>query len=131
MKTYTETQSDLVTQDELDLLSKVRKAVEKLPDIEDLGVDHRGEKVILSCHILARAVGKIFGLKIVDGFFYPTFSHSWLVTKRGNVIDVYPVGIVGGPIFVHSIVASRRGNKYCLYEPKSTKFISRDTRGIE
>jgi hypothetical protein len=81
------------------MLRRVQKAVTVLPDL-DFGHDEAGRKIVLSCHILARAVGKAFGLRHVDGYFYPNFQHSWLTTDAGNVIDVYPVGILGGPILV-------------------------------
>ena len=37
----------------------------------------------MSCHILARAVKHAFAdaqLTVVDGFYHPTFSHSWFNT---------------------------------------------------
>ena len=50
------------------------------------------------CHELARAVGKMLGLEVVDGK-YGAVDHSWLVTRRGaeevqtmTVLDVYAVG---------------------------------------
>ena len=34
----------------------------------------------------------------------PNFEHSWLVTPNKNIIDVYPIGILGRPILVDKIV---------------------------
>lgn len=129
MKTYLEEQTDRVPQTEQDIFRAVRRAVNSLPDEMPLGRGPDG-KVILSCHILARAVGRVFGLKCVDGFFHPTFQHSWLVTPSGNVIDVYPVGILGGPILADRIHVCRRpdegaaGHCYGLYIPRKTRQIS-------
>lgn len=44
------------------------------------------------CHELARAVGSILRLKVVDGIVINSAgltAHSWLVTAKGNVLDVY------------------------------------------
>lgn len=89
----------LIAQEDAELFAKIQRVVEKFPDI-DFGKGETGEKLDLSCHILARAIGKVFGLRHVDGYFYPNFKHTWLVTGNGNVIDVYPVGMLGGPILV-------------------------------
>lgn len=128
MITYLEQQRDRLPQEELAKFLQVRAAVQRLPDRLDLGRD-----VVLSCHVLARAVGRVFKLRVEDGFFHPTFQHSWLVTPSGCIIDVYPVGIVGGPIIADRIHRNcdgldcrRRGLPvYGLYVPLSTRFISR------
>jgi hypothetical protein len=67
-----------------------------MPDLE-LGVDEDGDLITLSCHMLARAVAKIFPVKVRDGYFAGRFSHSWVETEHGSVIDVYPVAVIGGP----------------------------------
>lgn len=85
--------------EDIKIFKKIKRVVEQLPDL-DYGVNEKGEKILLSCHILARALAKIFLLKYVDGYFYPTCEHTWLITKDKNVIDVYPVAILGGPIIV-------------------------------
>ena len=88
-----------VQEEDLVIFKKIRNAVLKLPDI-NLGVDEEGDKILLSCHILARAVARVFLLKYVDGFFIPNFCHSWVLSPNSHVIDVYPVGILGGPILM-------------------------------
>ena len=92
-----------VNKEDIVLFGKIRQAILKLPSID------LGEKVPLSCHMLARAIGQIYELKVADGFFYPNFIHSWCTTKHENVIDVYPVGIVSGPILMtgHSMGPAR------------------------
>lgn len=75
--------------------------------------------MVLSCHILVRAAAKVYNLKYQDGFFPAIgFEHSWLLTPTGNVIDVYPVGIVGGPIMIDPTVG------HLIYLPKSIRSIS-------
>ena len=88
-----------ISNEEFRLFTEVRELVTKLPDI-DLGVDHFDHKIELSCHMLARAVAEIFSLEFVDGYFTDGYCHSWILTKKGNIIDVYPVAILGGPILM-------------------------------
>jgi hypothetical protein len=90
--------------DELEAFEIIRKDVLALPDL-DLGYKENGEKVVLSCHILSYAVKRTHGgmgggLTYEEGRFLDGFDHSWLVTRNSHIIDVYPVGIVGGPIMV-------------------------------
>ena len=87
--------------DDIELFEKIRNAVNLLSDL-DLDRDEDGLPVILSCHILCRAVANVFSLKCVDGYFYSNAQHSWVLTPNQNIIDVYPVGIFGGPILVHN-----------------------------
>ena len=82
-----------ISPEEIELLQKIKLIVALLPDL-----DLNGEKI--SCHLLARAIGQIFNLRWVDGYFYPSYQHSWLLTNEGNILDVYPIAIVGGPILV-------------------------------
>jgi hypothetical protein len=78
----------------------VERLVNKLPDI-DLGKDEIGRPVVLTCHILAIALGLVIPLcKVVHGHYLRFYQHSWLLGPDSNVIDPYPVGILGGPIMV-------------------------------
>ena len=114
-----------ITDEEMALFEKVRLAVASMPDV-DLGIDEKGEPVILSCHVLARAVAKVFSLQYVDGYFYRRYDHSWIETPSGNIIDIYPVAIIGGPIMMdgnNGMIAQQ------LYSPDSTRKISRGKFG--
>ncbi len=114
-KTYVES---ITSPAELGIFSSIERIMNHFPEDNDYGINHRGESVILSCHIVARAISKIFpSLIVVDGFFHPVFEHSWLETKGANVIDVYPVGMIGGPIFVDRVVAGKF-SKHALYKPQ-------------
>ncbi|HTX87261.1 MAG TPA: hypothetical protein VMC41_04335 [Candidatus Nanoarchaeia archaeon] len=86
-------------QDEVEIFFKIKQVVDNLPDII-LGNNENGEEITLSCHLLARAVGKVFGLKYVDGHSFPRYQHTWLITSHRNIIDVYPVATLGGPIML-------------------------------
>ena len=128
---------------DLDLFQFITTVVGLLPD-GSLGKDVCGTPVVLSCHILVRALVRVIrkmpefkahAPRVVDGYFHPNFQHSWLQTASGNVIDVYPVGILGGPLYVNSIhcrdfklkwVAGMRvRTSYCgLYLRTSTERIS-------
>ncbi len=84
------------------LFSRIERAVQRLPDI-DLGEDEDGRKILLSCHILARAVARVFKVRTEDGFLVGgrcRSEHAWVVTKTGNIIDVYPVAVLGGPLLI-------------------------------
>lgn len=90
-----------VSPSDQELFKKICNAVHALPDLE-FGTDESGRPRILSCHILARAVARVFKLRVVDGLFYPNYQHSWVITngeddKRPHVIDVYPIAALGGP----------------------------------
>lgn len=75
----------------------------------ELGLDENGREILLSCHILARAVGKVFPVTVRDGHFAGSFQHSWLETEHGNVVDVYPVAMIGGPIMYDGDTCSPKG----------------------
>jgi len=99
----------LLPEEDVNLFLAIRKAVIGLPDI-DLGVNKAtGEKTILSCHILAKAVAKLFSQKCMTGYLYPSYQHSWILTKNGNIIDVYPVAILGGPLMISGIITLQQG----------------------
>lgn len=88
-----------------DLLTfeKIKSAVVAMPDL-DLGIKSNGDKIVMSCHILAHAARRAFGgtegVDVIDGEFLQGFDHSWLVTQSLNIIDVYPIGTVGGPVMI-------------------------------
>jgi hypothetical protein len=108
-----------VSSEEQVIFNRIREAIALLPDI-DLGVDEKGEEIVLSCHMLARAVAKIFHLKVVDGYFARFYNHSWLVTPKGHVIDIYPVGMLGGPMLVDATgVLSPGGHLYKQKNPRA------------
>ena len=79
------------------LFDKIRICIGVLPEI-DLGKDGRFQKIPISCHLLARAVADVFDVKAVDGKFLDAHDHSWTETRSGNIIDVYPIASLGGPI---------------------------------
>lgn len=81
---------------------RVKAKVHTLPDL-DLGKDKDGRPLLLSCHMLCRALGKVLGLKVFDGVYGVGCAHSWLMTPdKEFVIDPYPVAAIGGPIMVHA-----------------------------
>lgn len=94
MRFYAESQ---IPREEQKLFAEIRKCIANLPNEFDLGNNEGGERLELSCHILARAVALLFNLKYVDGKHLDLVEHSWVETPTGNIIDVYPVGALGGP----------------------------------
>src|SRR5271166_5239652 len=96
MKSYSETK--VFTLEELGLLERARAYVAR--------VDESVFKVPVRCHELARAVGKLLGLKYEDGVYslLPEIGggvdDSWLLVPRDftgervgcSILDVYAVG---------------------------------------
>ncbi|MBI2023069.1 hypothetical protein HYT01_00705 [Candidatus Giovannonibacteria bacterium] len=89
--------SEFVSLEEMKTYLQIKKIVEAMPGLH-LGKDDDGKDIVLSCHILARAIARVFGLDFVDGHFLTAYEHSWVTLPSGKIIDVYPVAAVGGPI---------------------------------
>ncbi|MDP2668851.1 MAG: hypothetical protein Q8P07_03405 [bacterium] len=125
-----------IPEDEVKLFEKIRAAILRMPDL-DLGRDENDSEIILCCHILARAVAKVFSLRYEDGYFSERtpYSHSWVLTPTGNIIDLYPVGMLGGPLFVESVYSWLSPGKK-LYR-KNPEVVKKDAerasfqRGVE
>ena len=91
-----------VVNTDYELFMQIRAVVEKLPDI-DLDYNEDGEKIILSCHMLARALGRVFGLRWVDGLYAGVGNHAWLVfPHKMYILDCYPVHTLGGPLLINA-----------------------------
>jgi len=101
------------------LFERIREIIENLPDV-DLGQKKDGEEIVLSCHMLARAIGRIFNLKVADGHAIVGYEHSWLVTSNKNIIDVYPVATIGGPIIIDGNTLYARQ----IYKQSTTRKVS-------
>lgn len=110
-----------ISKDDLALFAQIRMAVEWMGDLE-LGLDEDGKPVILSCHILARAVAKVFPVRVRDGYFVRSYDHSWVETSGGHPIDPYPVAVIGGPIMFEGSAASPQR---IIYTRSSAKKLSR------
>jgi len=87
----------LLPSEEVVLFRKIERVINLLPAI-NLGTED-GEEIYLSCHMLARALGTVFNLQVADGHAI-AYEHSWLVTKHGNILDVYPIATIGGPLLI-------------------------------
>lgn len=98
-----------------ELFFEIRKIVEQMKDMP-LGTDEEGEEIILSCHILCRALVRLYPqLRAEDGFFRTGLLHSWLVTPQGTIMDFYVPGAIG----CLAIPAKREGFLevfYSMYE---------------
>lgn len=110
-----------LTPEDLRLFEKIRQLVQELPDNLDLGIDDGGRQVVLSCHVLVRALANVLGLQYVDGYFSSRYDHSWLLTPSGHIIDPYPVAIWGGPFMIDGGSASPAR---VLYRRTSARRIS-------
>lgn len=89
----------ILPKEDVIIFNRIKTAIDNLPNLV-LGKDEEGRHIELSCHILARAIAKAFGLRYADGYFCRIYHHSWVLTRKGNIIDVYPVGIFGGPLLI-------------------------------
>lgn len=93
----------LIPKEDQSLFTEIQKIFKKLPSDIDLGHKENGDQILLSCHILARAVSNSFPLKLCDGSFsHKGYYHSWLETDK-SIIDIYPIGVIGGPILIDKI----------------------------
>lgn len=110
-----------ISEEELALFEKIRNAIVRMGDPE-LGLDENGKPVIFSCHILARATAKVFPVRVKDGYFAGNYSHSWVETSGGHLIDLYPVAVIGGPIMFEGSMASPQRR---IYTRSSAKKLSR------
>jgi len=91
METYA---ASRVPREELRIFVKIEKVVQKMAKVE------LEKNKQMSCHLLARALARFFPVECRDGYFGKCNKHSWLVTKTGNIIDSYPVAVIGGPLFI-------------------------------
>jgi hypothetical protein len=96
-----------VSGESLKTFNLVKDLVAALPEDLDLGRDDQDKPVILSSHILARAIRKavlkscFISLPCIDGKYSVGFRISWLLTPDHQwVIDVCPPGVASGPILV-------------------------------
>lgn len=114
----------VVLQEEVMLLERVGKAIAAMPDL-DLGRDDGGDPYFVSCHMVVRAVAGVFGLQFRDGRFNGDVEHSWCISANDNIMDVYPVGILGGPLLVVGPTWSRL---YVEQPPQLLKLARIDTQ---
>lgn len=78
---------------------QIREVVNEMPEV-DLGLDSEGQKKLVSCHMLARAIANFFLVEVHDGYFFKAgYAHSW-ISARSILIDVYPIAVIGGPFLV-------------------------------
>ena len=114
-----------ISSDDLALFVQIKKSVEQMGDPE-LGLDEEGKPIVLSCHILARAVARKFPVCVRDGYFAGHYDHSWVETPSGHLIDPYPVAVIGGPIMFEGSTASPQRQ---IYTRSSAKKLSRGRFG--
>jgi len=98
----------IIEQEDRKLFKKIKKLINRLPDMT-FRFDQSGSEIIISCHLLARAVYAVWPEEFIGvrtGYFMDYFDHSWLITARGNVLDIYPVGCLGGPLLYSGLESS-------------------------
>ena len=117
---------DLVHPYDRSIFDKICLTTKKLPEDEtELGLGENDEKepVILSCHILSRAISRVFSLKFKDGYFCFHWEHSWVISPHSHIIDVYPVATLGGPVMILYDLGTPHK---ILYQPLPTESIYGD-----
>src|SRR4030042_6686409 len=92
-----------------------------------------GFNVLISCHVLCRALEYFFPVSCRDGYFGKIQSHSWLLPKARwsvlsyfydkYIIDVYPCAVASGPMLV---MKERHTAWYRLYEEDDLPFLRQD-----
>lgn len=109
MKPYA---AHLAPKEDLAALARIKDLLEKLPEWGIAHEDGPDDHALVSCHTLARAFASVMtDLTVVDGHVLG-HEHSWLVTEARNIIDVYPVATVGGPLLIMDSLYGRT-----LYRP--------------
>lgn len=106
MKTFAEA---YIAKQDIEIFQGIRRLIDSVD-----GFDIGGE---LTCHDISRAVAGIFPVRMETGYYFRGFEHSWLRTENRNIIDVYPVGVIGGPILVAYEVGQ------FLYRPEVLKNV--------
>lgn len=88
--------SEYVPKQDVNIFRQIRSEVEALPDLH-YERDEGGNQILLSCHILCRALARIHPaeVSVVDGYFRVGLSHSWLITRNNSIIDPYVPGAIG------------------------------------
>lgn len=87
--------SEYIPPEDRKLFLQIRTEVEALPDLK-YERDEDGNQIVLSCHILCRALARIHSeVTVVDGYFRVGLLHSWLITKKNSIIDPYVPGAIG------------------------------------
>lgn len=112
MKTYAE---KIIDKEDMELFCQIRQVINLL-ELPDIGYDKNGQKREVSCHMLAEATSRIFDVKLRHGYFMTRYEHSWVYTKNFNIIDLYPVGMVGGPLLVDRRIIFSHGPIYIVKE---------------
>jgi hypothetical protein len=111
-----------IPKEDLALFAQIKAAVTTMQD-PDLGLNEDGQRITLSCHMLARAIAVVFGLRVCDGYFSnELYDHSWNLTPQNRIIDAYPIGTIGGPIMFDN---GQFSPCHRLYKTRSTRTVSR------
>ena len=102
MRTHTE---DLASPRILELFTRIRGIVQRMGDVR------LHPEAPVSCHMLAHAVAAVVpGVKAVDGLFRDRWQHSWLSVSLPRIdvwiVDVYPIGVIGGPLLLYADLSS-------------------------
>lgn len=96
------------TDEELELFHQIELLVQEV-ELPDLGLEGDARalgappdsRFVVSCHMITRAIATLYPqLTVEDGDFLRGYSHSWLITGKGNIIDPYPWAMVGGPVML-------------------------------
>jgi hypothetical protein len=86
-----------VSKEDVNEFNEICRLIHRLPNPV---TSSKGEKITLNCHILCRVIGELFSLQVVDGLYNVIYRHSWLLNKKRQIIDVYPVATLGGPLLI-------------------------------
>ena len=92
-----------IEKEDLTVFKQIKSVIEAMPEMDLTGPekDERGGKILISCHMLGRALAHFFPVTCKDGYYFSRgWRHSWLETKNGHVIDHYPWGTIGGPVLI-------------------------------
>ncbi|MDP4007090.1 MAG: hypothetical protein Q8P55_00645 [bacterium] len=115
----------LMASEEIAFFRLIERLMHDTPEV-DLGVDRQGYEILVSCHMVCRALAQLFPqLECQDGYFAREgIEHSWLTWERDFIIDACPVAMVGGPIMVDCRYFTTPWQY--LYQPSKERFTCLD-----
>ena len=120
---------EYIPDEDLRIFKNIRLVGDKLPNHDSGNPRLKDYKIknMLSCHLLAKALEHFFPVRAESGFIYDKWEHSWLITRGGFVIDVYPIALFGGPVIVDASECSPwsrfYNQRFSFKEHKEKKFL--------
>lgn len=104
----------------------VCKMMERIPKSISFQTKGKKKRIVVTCHLLVRALAQILEIDFKDGLFAEGYQHSWLVLPSRWIIDAWPVGIMSasGPLLVDASPDRITAPGRALYKAQRIKGLS-------